>query len=154
MNNKYSDSDITIAVSKSKNVSEVLRSLGIKVTGGSHGHIKKRISKLWIDTSHFLGSGSNIGRTFIIRLRTNESILTYRDKSLGREKTHLLKRAMINSNIQYSCEQCSINSWNNKPLVLEIDHIDWDYQNNILSNLRFICPNCHSQQSTNYKTSP
>lgn len=31
------------------------------------------------------------------------------------------------------------------PLTLEVDHIDGDFLNNILTNLRFLCPNCHRQ---------
>ena len=31
------------------------------------------------------------------------------------------------------------------PLRLEVDHIDGDYHNNLAENLRFLCPNCHTQ---------
>ena len=31
------------------------------------------------------------------------------------------------------------------PLRLEIDHIDGDYHNNDRTNLRYLCPNCHTQ---------
>jgi hypothetical protein len=34
------------------------------------------------------------------------------------------------------------------PIVLEIDHIDGNNQNHSLDNLRYLCPNCHSQTST------
>jgi ssDNA-binding Zn-finger/Zn-ribbon topoisomerase 1 len=38
-----------------------------------------------------------------------------------------------------------MNEWNGKSIVLEIDHIDGNSENNSPENLRFICPNCHSQ---------
>lgn len=44
------------------------------------------------------------------------------------------------------CSECGQQStWNNKPLVLQLDHIDGDSDNNSLSNLRLLCPNCHTQ---------
>lgn len=48
----------------------------------------------------------------------------------------------------YKCSCCSISEWNNKPIVLEIDHIDGNSENNSPENIRFICPNCHSQTDT------
>ncbi len=45
----------------------------------------------------------------------------------------------------YKCEVCNIDSWNGKKIVLQVDHIDGHSENNMPSNLRLICPNCHSQ---------
>jgi hypothetical protein len=46
------------------------------------------------------------------------------------------------------CKICGLVEHNHKPLVLECDHIDGNHTNNALSNLRMICPNCHSQTET------
>ena len=44
------------------------------------------------------------------------------------------------------CSECGQTPlWNNKPLVLQLDHIDGDSDNNSLDNLRLLCPNCHTQ---------
>jgi len=48
----------------------------------------------------------------------------------------------------YKCSECGIDSWNEKPIVLELDHIDGDNRNNLPVNLRLLCPNCHSQTPT------
>ena len=46
------------------------------------------------------------------------------------------------------CSVCSIDKHNKLPIVLEVDHIDGNHNNNIVKNLRLICPNCHSQTPT------
>lgn len=47
------------------------------------------------------------------------------------------------------CVECGQeNSWNNKPLMLQLDHIDGDSDNSFLNNLRLLCPNCHTQTET------
>ena len=50
-------------------------------------------------------------------------------------------------------QACSICGWNQVHPVtnrvpLEIDHIDGNAENNIESNLRVVCPNCHSLTSS------
>lgn len=68
-------------------------------------------------------------------------------------------RGEINSNntlrkilIYLFGEKCSIcpctNIWMEKPLTLQVDHIDGNSDNNLPNNLRLLCPNCHTQTST------
>lgn len=56
-----------------------------------------------------------------------------------------LKKYLLEYGVVYKCNICGISSWNEKQLTLEIDHIDGIRNHNTLSNLRFLCPNCHSQ---------
>lgn len=48
----------------------------------------------------------------------------------------------------YKCSVCNISEWNNKSIVLELEHKDGNSKNNVLNNLCLICPNCHSQTDT------
>lgn len=54
----------------------------------------------------------------------------------------------------YRCCVCGWGEMNDhtKTIPLEVDHIDGNYKNNELSNLRLLCPNCHSLTPT-YKSS-
>lgn len=45
----------------------------------------------------------------------------------------------------YRCETCGIGDWNGKPITLQVDHVNGDPSNDLPSNLRLLCPNCHSQ---------
>lgn len=46
------------------------------------------------------------------------------------------------------CDECDqVPTWNGKPLVLQLDHRDGNSDNNHPTNLRLICPNCHTQTS-------
>jgi formate-dependent nitrite reductase cytochrome c552 subunit len=46
------------------------------------------------------------------------------------------------------CLKCGIKDWNGKDLKLHLDHIDGNNLNETRENLRYICPNCHSQTKT------
>jgi hypothetical protein len=62
---------------------------------------------------------------------------------------HVVKRAIIRDKvIPYKCECGLVDNWNNKPLILQLDHINGINDDNRLKNLRFLCPNCHSQTET------
>jgi Zn finger protein HypA/HybF involved in hydrogenase expression len=59
------------------------------------------------------------------------------------------KQIIQNNLIEYKCEKCQIYTWEGQKLSLHLDHINgknWDHR---LENLRFLCPNCHSQ-TNNY----
>lgn len=49
---------------------------------------------------------------------------------------------------KYECSCCGINEWQGEELTLQLDHIDGNRKNNSKKNLRWLCPNCHSQTKT------
>jgi len=46
------------------------------------------------------------------------------------------------------CEICGLSKWQEKSIILILDHIDGNAENHSLNNLRLICPNCDSQTPT------
>lgn len=61
-----------------------------------------------------------------------------------------LKKYLVQQ-LNNTCSCCGITEWNNKPIVLELEHIDGNSSNNDIENLTLLCPNCHSQTPT-YKS--
>ena len=61
-----------------------------------------------------------------------------------------LKKKLYKDNLlKEICYICGLKPiYNNKPLTLELDHIDGNHNNNDITNLRILCPNCHSQTDT------
>jgi 5-methylcytosine-specific restriction endonuclease McrA len=62
----------------------------------------------------------------------------------------LIKKRIIKQKLfEYKCECCGLTDiWNNKKISLQLDHINGVNDDHRLQNLRFLCPNCHSQQDT------
>lgn len=54
-------------------------------------------------------------------------------------------KAYITHRDGYICSICCLEKWNNKDIVLIMDHIDGNSENNNPLNLRLVCPNCDSQ---------
>ena len=78
-----------------------------------------------------------------------ESVLKDLNESGAYRGNCYLKRIIREYNLlEYKCSSCGISNWNNKALTLELDHIDGQAHNCKLNNLRFLCPNCHSQTDT------
>lgn len=60
-----------------------------------------------------------------------------------------IKRRMVWMGIQYQCSECGLEDiWNGKKINLTLDHINGVRNDNRIENLRFLCPNCHSQTET------
>lgn len=148
MKTKYTKPILELAVASSLSYAGVLRELELKQTGGSQSHIKQLIERFGIDTSHFTGCAHQRNKPARNRRNANE-ILVYRTGYLKKENRSALLRALLEIERKYVCITCGQNSvWQNKEITLQIDHIDGDNFNNCRENLRFLCPNCHSQTDT------
>jgi len=150
MKYKYEKDKLQEVVNDSLSISEVCRRLNMKPVGGNFKTMKKYFKLHEIDTSHFTGKAWNVGdryRNFGKRYTLDEILIknsTY--TSIG-----LLKRRLIEEGLkEYKCEgeNCGINEWHGKKITLHLDHINGDNLDHRIENLRFLCPNCHSQTPT------
>lgn len=149
---KYTRELMEVVVRESRSYIQVLNKLGLRQTGSANTRIREIIRVLGLDTSHFTGIGSNRGSSHVggPKKKTWQEILVRDRFGNGRkEPSRILRRALIESGVPEFCKHCGCGTeWNGKPLSLQIDHVDGNCIDNTPTNLRFLCPNCHSQTST------
>lgn len=137
-------------VAASTSVNDVLRRLGLEPVGGHHTNISRRIKAYGIDTSHFTPVVRTERQRYNQRRRTAEEILVEDNSADARRVPgSRLKRAMSALGVEECCAMCGIEGvWLGEPLPLEVDHVDGNWRNNRVENLRLLCPNCHAITST------
>lgn len=141
---KFSDEEFSNIVKESETVSEIAFKLGYRSKGGGVTKlIKDKIGELDIDTSHFNRYAKNHSPE---RYKSLEDILV--EDSTYTNNTSLKKRLLESNLLEYKCSICGINEWQEKPLSLQLDHINGNNKDDRIENLRLLCPNCHSQTDT------
>jgi 5-methylcytosine-specific restriction endonuclease McrA len=144
-----SKEDLQKLVSQSQTYSAILVCLGLCSKGsGNHHRLKQRIEEEGIDCSHIKGGRqNNLGRKFRRDWIPLDKILVKNSAYTNRQrlKLRLVKERLL----VYKCAICGlIDEWMGKSLGLQLDHINGIFNDNRLENLRFLCPNCHSQSGT------
>ena len=66
----------------------------------------------------------------------------------GELKDRGIIRKTLRREVGSHCFECKLEEWQGQPIPLEVDHIDGNAGNNAFTNLRLLCPNCHSITST------
>jgi hypothetical protein len=145
---KIADEFFIEAVRDSESIRGTLQKLGLSDTGGGYRSFRDRVKRLAIDTSHFTGQAHLRGKThaWSIKIPLEEILIensTY--TNIDTLKQRLIKAGLI----IYQCIECGLNGvWREKTLSLHLDHINGVYNDHRIQNLRFLCPNCHSQTNT------
>ncbi len=143
---KLTDKEFSDLVKSSLNISEVLFKLGYTSVGNSWGYsqVKQRMQDLNLSGKDFRG------KTAMVKAAQNNTIDPKKLLCENSRHTRRVLRSYIlrNKLLPYSCAICGITEWQGKTLSLELDHINGINNDNRLTNLRFLCPNCHSQTTT------
>lgn len=129
----YTDEDIIKHASEAKNMSDLLKRLGLRVAGGNFNNMRRKLQSLGLECDHWQGQAWNKDK----RLKDWSKYT-----KLSSLKPHLIKER------GHACERCGLSEWQDQPITLEVDHVDGDRTNNELSNLKLNCPNCHALTPT------
>lgn len=133
---KWTEEELIEAVKTSSTLTEVVKKIGLRAAGGNYKTIKCHIERLNLDTSHFCPGAKRIRKP-----RDLKEILTT-DSQYPRQ--HLKKRLINSGLLKEECAFCGqSNIWLGKKISLILDHINGVYNDNRLSNLRLLCPNCN-----------
>lgn len=138
------DEKFISTVQNSTSLADVCRHFSLN-KGNYSNKVRDRIRSLNINIDHFAAGPITL-------------LFAGTEKDIGRLKNdvpigHQMLKGIIlrNKLFEYTCAICSIHTWKNKPLSLQIDHINGNNKDNRIENLRFLCPSCHSQQETSTK---
>lgn len=142
---KYSDEELLKRLKEAESYKDFLEGLGYKNGRAQHTRnvVERRFISMGVNYRELI-KPKHIHGALATRIPDDEYYVrgTYRGSSLSR-------RVRKDNTVAYICESCgNEGSWMGKPMTLELDHIDGDNRNNELSNLRYLCPNCHSQTPT------
>lgn len=142
-------------VAQSTSYAQVLMRLDLPTEGRAHRELTKRVEHLGLDTSHFRGRGWSRGETAeshptVARIserkrRHNDEVFIENSPDI---KGPALCKRLLAMGWRYECSECGLVTWRGQPLVLHVDHKNGINNDNRLTNLRFLCPNCHSQTET------
>jgi hypothetical protein len=146
MRKRIVEAELRRAVVESKSIAAVLRSLGLKVGGANYRTINRYLTTLALDISHWTGQGHRRGSITPVR---KPCVLAQVLVKGSRVNSDRLRRRLLREGVLDAfCASCGLRKWFDRPIPLELDHIDGDSENNELLNLRLLCPNCHALTPT------
>jgi hypothetical protein len=130
-------------VDSHENINQILITLGVNSNGsGAYRTFRNHCKRMGVETPMF----TTTNREFRKRIPMDEILVensTYSNN--GRLKKRLVREGIL----EYVCVGCGNNgTWEGKDLTLQLDHINGINNDNRKENLRFLCPNCHTQTNT------
>lgn len=124
------------AIGNSSSINGVIRYLGLNKSSATYNQIRKKIEVYGITP------------TFKVKENKRYSFDDIFCEGSTYDRKDVRNKVIKEKIIPYKCSECSISDWNGNPISLQLDHINGINNDNRVNNLRFLCPNCHSQTST------
>ena len=143
MKNKWTEENLKKAIQANITIAGVLKMLGLSRSPQHYRVFHLKIRDYGLSTSHFKGKAVGGGKS----PQPLEKLLTKKSPYI---QSNRLRRRLIKESLpREQCTSCGLGpEWNGQPLTLQLDHINGEPSDNRLTNLRLLCPNCHSQTAT------
>lgn len=144
---KWKDKEqVAELAARSISITDMLRNAGLSTAGSNFKTVKRWLDKHNINTQHFEVGYAKVAQYNFARRRTAGDIFCEHSNVV---QCTLRKVVIRDHVIEYKCAKCgNVGEWCGAPLTLQLDHINGINGDNRIENLRWLCPNCHTQTDT------
>ena len=143
----WTDEELIRLVKETFSIRAVIIGLGLVPAGGNYLQVRAKIIELNLSTNHFKGERWNTGIKYHTKTRPEISVLLNQGSVV---QSYKLKLRLYELGLKIpKCELCGWEQQSDDVRIpVELDHINGVHNDNRIENLRILCPNCHSLQST------
>ena len=135
----FTPAELEAAVHTSTSMAGVTRALDMAISGANYISLRRAIETAGLVTDHWRQG------VYQPPLDLTEVLVADSTRSLSSFRTRIFAGGLLPER----CALCGLGpQWQDRPLTLQIDHINGDRYDHRLENLRTLCPNCHTQTPT------
>lgn len=139
---------VKVAIASNNTRSDVIKSLNKSPTTSMYRRLRLFEQEHNVDVSHYVPWNAKGRKRSVIMNRKLTSDQIFKRNSPVAQAV-LKNRIMRDSLLPYVCKKCNNSGeWMGEKITLQLEHINGDHSDNRLTNLCFMCPNCHSQTLT------
>lgn len=143
----WTDAEMLEAATDARSVRQVMGRLGLDPDRKrGRREVERRLRDVGIEPTSLSGQGWAAGTDRPTRRARPLADILVRGSTVGSSK--LRQRLLREGVLQPRCASCHLDEWLGQAIPLQLDHIDGDRTNNLLVNLRLLCPTCHALTDT------